>query len=99
MKKMLLSTLAGVMIMGMSLTTTSCDKIENSQEWLALVVLVAECQTLSEADYTPQSWAAFREALHIAEQVTSNIHPTLESLNKSTADLRAARSALVRRTT
>ncbi len=99
MKKMLLSALTGVMVLGASLgTTTSCEKIENSRELAQLWALILESELQAESDYTPESWIVFQEALSSAEALASSSHPTLEAINVAITNLHDARNALKPRT-
>ena len=54
-----------------------------------LDALIAECQTLSEADYEAESWQALVDALQVAQKAVSQ-----EEINAALTQLQAAKEAL-----
>ena len=55
---------------------------------------IARAQNLTEADFTPESWAVMQEALEAAIIVRDNVNATQIEVNAVTETLRNARNAL-----
>ena len=96
MKKIVLSLLAGVIVLGATLgSATSCSKVEHPKELTELWVLLIECGLYHEADYTPETWAPFKTALIAAEKVAGSHAPGVEAINLAINNLRNAVRGLV----
>ncbi|WP_418703765.1 DUF3783 domain-containing protein [Anaerotignum faecicola] len=66
---------------------------EVMQAWLALKNAVKEAETLQEADYSAEKWAAFAKVLAAAKEV-SEVEATAEEYNNATKALQDAYKAL-----
>ena len=61
--------------------------------------LIESYSSLSEKDYTQESWQEYKEKLGAAKEVLEKEDATQREVNKATADLEAAYKALVKKTT
>lgn len=98
MKKIMLIALAGLTVLGATLTgATSCDKVTNGEALTELWVLVAEGELLSADNYTTVSWTPFAAALSAAKRVAGSGNPSLQDINAVTTNLRNTMAGLVSR--
>ena len=58
--------------------------------------MIASTEKLKEADYTPESWKAFRLALDLANAVNVNADATQEEVDAAKAELEKAVQGLVK---
>jgi len=64
--------------------------------WTALNTAIADAQSRTESDYTPESWAEVQDALASALTVRDNAAATQTAVNNAESSLSSAISALVR---
>lgn len=64
---------------------------------LSAVVAQIQAEGLQEADYTAESWAAFRTALNDAKSVVANNGVTQQIIDSALAALQSARGALAKK--
>ncbi len=71
-------------------------KIEKPSDFTKLNELIAECEKLSEENFTEKSWKVFSDALTIAIGVQVNPEATQEEIDEAYDGLLAAKNALVK---
>lgn len=79
-----------------TLTQNLSDEEKKNEAAEALNTLITACETLTESDYTSDTWSALQKALTSAKQVlTDKENKTAEELSKAKETLQAAKDALV----
>ncbi len=79
-------------IAGLTVKAPVTDEVNKTE----LNNVIASTEKLKEADYTPESWKAFRLALDLANAVNVNADATQEEVDAAKAELEKAVQGLVK---